>query len=71
MFFSKLRPDDSFGLVTFNNTAHTIIPSQKASKIEFNKVSEILKGIKAGGGTTLLTGLQESLNEIKGYLASN
>lgn len=26
MFFSKLRDNDSFGLVVFNNQADTIIP---------------------------------------------
>lgn len=33
MFFSKLRPNDGFGLVVFNNTAKTLIPLQKASTI--------------------------------------
>ena len=33
MFFSKLRPNDSFGLVTFNNQGHTIIPSQTVSTL--------------------------------------
>lgn len=62
MFVSKLRPNDSFGLVVFNNQAKTLIPVQKASTIEFDKVSQILKTIQAGGGTTLMTGFQESLN---------
>lgn len=33
MFFSKLRPNDSFGLVVFNNCAKTLIPLQKSSQI--------------------------------------
>jgi Mg-chelatase subunit ChlD len=33
MFVSKLRAGDSFGLVVFNNTAKTLIPSQTVSEI--------------------------------------
>jgi uncharacterized protein (DUF58 family) len=33
MFFSKLRPNDGFGLVIFHNSAKTLIPLQRASSI--------------------------------------
>jgi len=33
MFFSKLRKNDAFGLVVFNNSAKTLIPLQAVSKI--------------------------------------
>jgi hypothetical protein len=29
MFFSKMRPNDAFGLVTFNDKGHTIIPCRQ------------------------------------------
>jgi hypothetical protein len=58
MFFSKLRPTDGFGLIVFNNSAKTLIPLQRASTIEFDKLSQILKQVSAGGGTTLITGFQ-------------
>lgn len=57
MFFSKLRPTDAFGLVIFNSQSSVIIPLQKVSAINFEHLSEALKNIKAGGGTTLVTGL--------------
>lgn len=57
MFFSKMRKTDAFGLIVFNNSAQVLIPLQKVSTIEFEALSAIMKDIKAGGGTTLLTGL--------------
>ena len=33
MFFSKLRKNDAFGLVVFNNSAKTLIPLQAVSNI--------------------------------------
>lgn len=69
MFFSKLRPNDAFGLVVFNNSAKTLIPLQKASQIQLTKITEVLKTVHAGGGTTLLSGFQSSLNEMKTYLS--
>lgn len=70
MFFSKLRPNDGFGLVVFTNSAKTLIPLQTVSKIKFETVSETVKGISAGGGTTLMSGFQEALNEMKTYRAA-
>ena len=56
MFFSKLRPTDSFGLVTFNNQGHTIIPVQRVSTLNIEEVTAKVKSIHTNGGTTLLSG---------------
>ncbi len=34
MFFSKLRKSDSFGLITFNQQGHVLIPLQKVSNLQ-------------------------------------
>lgn len=56
MFYSKLRPDDSFGLVVFNNQGTTILPVEAVGKREFEEVSNCVKKISTSGGTTLITG---------------
>lgn len=71
MFFSKLRPDDSFGLVTFNNQAKCLIPVQKKATIEMEAVTSIVRGISACGGTTLMTGLEMAHQNIQDYLVQN
>lgn len=57
MFFSKLRPNDSFSLITFNNTAKVIIPLEKVKSINFDQLTNKLSEINASGGTTLSSGL--------------
>ncbi len=58
MFFSKLRPTDSFGLVTFNNQAQVLIKTSKVANIKFEAVSAIVKGIHPRGGTTIMSGFE-------------
>lgn len=67
MFVSKLRPTDGFSLVTFNNKGHTIIPMQRVSTLNLEEVSQTIRSIKTAGGTTLITGLQEGLSNLKNY----
>lgn len=58
MFFSKLRQTDSFGLVTFNNQGHTLIPLQRVCDLNIDDVTKTVKGIHTNGGTTLITGFK-------------
>lgn len=37
MFISKLRPNDSFGLITFENFAKVIIPQTRVSDLDMTK----------------------------------
>ena len=67
MFVSKLRPTDSFGLVTFNNKGYTLIQGIKKSELDLENVFEIVNSIQAQGGTTLKSGFDkgcEVLNQI-------
>lgn len=68
MFVSKLRADDSFGLILFNNQAQTFLPVTKKSEMEMEKFFEQLALIKANGGTTLISGFHESVGQLKEYL---
>ena len=71
MFFSKLRPNDSFGLVTFNNSAKTIIPVTRKSNIEMEAVTSLVRSIQVGGGTTLMTGFNQAYEDMNKYLTEN
>lgn len=71
MFFSKMRENDSFGLITFNNTANVLVPLQKVSEINLDILNNILVGLKAGGGTTLSTGFIAAQNEYGKLFTQN
>ena len=69
MFFSKLRPTDSFGLVVFDNKADVLIPVQKVSEVSFDAVSNMVKSIHTRGGTTLMTGFAKANSELRDFLS--
>ena len=56
MFVSKLKPSDSFGLVTFNNQGFMVIKGIKKSQLDLENVFAIIDKINANGGTTLSAG---------------
>ncbi len=64
MFFSKLRPNDSFGLVVFDNKAETMIPCEKRSEQNPENVFKLLDAIQERGGTTLSTGFDLSRKDL-------
>lgn len=68
MFYSKLRPNDSFGLVVFNNKGTTILPVQTVAERDFEEVSACVKNISTNGGTTLITGFEEANKILSTYL---
>lgn len=71
MFFSKLRSDDSFGLVTFNNQGHLIIPTTRKSNLDMEHVISTVRAIGTCGGTTLMSGFDTAHNGLQRYLAEN
>ena len=50
MFFSKMRKDDAFGFIVFDNNARTLIPLMKKSEINEDHLFEIVKKQTAQGG---------------------
>lgn len=70
MFFSKLRPTDSFGLVVFNNKGQTLIPCRQRSELIPDEVFKIIDSAQPGGGTTLSTGFDESKKILLEYFKS-
>ena len=56
MFVSKLRDNDSVGIVVFNNTAQTILKGMKKSELDMQAVFALVDNIKQSGGTTLNSG---------------
>ena len=68
MFFSKMRPNDAFGLVVFDTKGDTIVQCAKKSEINEVALFETVKGIKTRGGTTLKSGFDEAHRNMKAYL---
>ena len=65
MFVSKLRPSDSFGLVTFDNHGYVVIKGTKKSDLDMSKVFTIVDEISTKGGTTLSSGFNLGLEVLK------
>ena len=59
MLLSKVKPNDSVSLVTFDNQAHTIFKQTYKSELD-SGVFSLLSEISAGGGTTIINGFKRS-----------
>jgi hypothetical protein len=59
MFISKLRPNDAFGIITFENSAKVIVEMSFKKDMSEN-IFELLDHIKTTGGTTISCGFQKS-----------
>ena len=67
MFIGKLRPDDSVGLVMFDNRADVVFPPTRKSEIS-ERVYQQLETIKTRGGTTIREGFKLSKDLLVGYI---
>lgn len=59
MFISLLRPNDSFGMVVFNQVGHLIIEQQFKKDLS-NSVFDKLETIVTNGGTKIANGMVKS-----------
>lgn len=55
MLISKLKPNDSLGMVLFNNRARVLFESTAKKNIGAD-IFEKLDNFQAGGGTTIIHG---------------
>lgn len=60
---SQMEPTDAFGLVTFNDRAEVIVPSQLVRDADQIKLT--IAGIEARGGTEMAQGLALGMQEIE------
>ena len=58
MFYSKLRPNDSLGLIIFDNQAEVILKQTLKSKIDQEIFFATLNELKPRGGTTISKGFE-------------
>ena len=59
----QLHQDDFFALITFNDRAEVVVPSQRAThKVELKRA---INAIEAAGGTELATGMALAVQEIQ------
>lgn len=68
MFYSKLRPTDSFGLVIFNNQGTCLLPVETVADRSFEEVSDVVRKIHTSGGTTLMSGFTEAHKTLMEFL---
>ena len=65
MFYNKLQPEDIFSLITFNNYAQTIIPSQFVRNLNANYVKNKIYSSFESGGTTIKEGFNEAMKNLQ------
>lgn len=70
MFFSKLRPNDSFGLIVFNTKGEILIPCQPKKDLVPDELFKIIDSIHQNGGTTLMSGFDEAKRNLLRYFNS-
>jgi len=61
----KLKPQDIFSVVAFNDRAEVVIPATRQGNAL--KMENQIKLLRASGGTEILQGLQASLEEVRRY----
>lgn len=61
----KLKPQDIFSVVAFNDRAEVIIPATRQGST--SKMESRIQFLQAGGGTEILQGLQAGFQEVKRY----
>lgn len=70
MFISKLRPNDSVGMIVFNTSAKIVF--EPIFKRDFdNNFFTQLDQQQAGGGTTIASGLVKSKELLKRFIKEN
>jgi len=57
----RLRPDDRFGLATFNNEGHVVQPLSLAAELQHDELTEHIQQLQANSGTTISAGLQAAV----------
>lgn len=60
----RLKPEDYFALVTFNDRAEVVIPSQVVGE-KGAILKDLIRGITAEGGTEMATGMRLGLQETQ------
>lgn len=67
LLFSKLKPDDVFGLITFHTTAKTIIQSSFVRDLDRDIVTQLVNSKFESGGTTISAGFKEAMDNINKF----
>lgn len=60
---SNLDADDRFSLITFNDSARTLIPAVPVR--DHGALNRAIDGILQGGGTNLFAGLEQGANQVR------
>lgn len=58
----SLQPEDYFSVITFNDKAEVIIPTERG--VDLGRVEARISQLNTGGGTEMLHGLKAAMNEV-------
>jgi len=66
----RMKPQDSFGVVTFDSTAHVAVPCRPISDHHVPTIHDLIEGIHPGGTTDLSAGYLLGLSEARRHLGA-
>ena len=61
-----LESDDRFGVVLYNNRAHTAKPLREVGRTDMDAIREHVRALEAGGGTDMSAGFREAHELLAG-----
>ena len=70
MLISKIKPNDSIGMVTFNNSGHVVFQCTYKKNID-SELFDKMDKITCGGGTTIIDGFNKSNDLLKNWIQAH
>jgi len=69
--FAEMRPQDTIGIVDFDDQVRTVLPATPASEVTPAALNQVLAQLVAQGGTDIDLGLMEGISEVKALSAGH
>ncbi len=69
--YDQLLPNDSIGIVAFDDEVQTILESTLKSKLTKNHLSTVVRQLEADGGTDISLGVSFGIDEVTRYGMAN
>jgi len=69
--FAEMRPQDTVGIVDFDNQVRTVLPATPAGELTPVALNQVLAQLVAQGGTDIDLGLMEGISEVQALSADH